>query len=132
MYNIENQKGYFYMRMWKLPPEFLCQKHLLGEHGEIHKHRHNFEKHHKMTGRIFPVVLIEPANMQTRHDELVKEMLARGYNHQSPYIQPDISYLPENEQNARANLEYNLEDLMNRCPERRQRIEERNFKVNVD
>lgn len=103
------------MRMWMINPKFLCKKHLLGEHGEIHKHLHNFQKHHRMTGRIFPIVLIEPASMQQRHDELAKEMLSRGYNHKSPYVQPDISHLPENEQNAKVDMAYNIVDLTSRC-----------------
>jgi hypothetical protein len=56
-------------------PKFLCRKHLLGEHGELHKFKHNFIKHHSITGRIVPIVQIEPASMQSRHDEIVQEML---------------------------------------------------------
>ena len=58
------------MRMWGIDPKFLCQKHLIGEHGEIHKHRHNFVKKHKITKRITPIVQIEPENMQKRHEDL--------------------------------------------------------------
>lgn len=111
------------MRMWMVDPKLLCRTHLLGEHGEIHKHRHNFEKHHKITGRIKPIVLIEPSNMQSRHDELAEEMTRRGYNHKSPYVQPDISYLPLDEQNARVDLEYNLADLSTRLCDCKERIE---------
>lgn len=115
------------MRMWMIDPKLLCRKHLLGEHGEIHKHKHNFEKHHSMSGRIFPIVLIEPSSMKTRHDELAREMLKRGYNHQSPFEMPDISYLPENEINALVDMEYNIKDLSNRCPECREEIEKRDI-----
>lgn len=114
------------MRMWMVDPKILCRQHLLGEAGEIHKHRHNFEKHHKIHGRIYPVVQIEPENMGKRHDELTLEMLRRGYNHKSPYIQPDLSYLPDNERYAKVDLEYNLKELMG-CPECRKRIEEYNL-----
>ena len=55
--------------------------------------------------------------MQKRHDELAQEMLARGYNHQSPYAQPDLSYLPDNERYAKADSYYNLYDLYERCSE---------------
>ena len=103
-------------------PSVLCKNHLLGCHYEIHKHRHNFEKHHSMTGRIFPIVLIEPDHMQDYHDKLVIEMIARGYNHKSEYIQPDISYLPIGQQHARADIEYNLKDLCQRCEECKKRI----------
>lgn len=105
------------MRMWMIDPTLLCRKHLLGEHGEIHKHRHNFVKKHSMSGRISPVVLIEPKCMQSRHDELALEMTNRGFNHNSPYSQPDISYLSEYEQNAKVDIDFNYEDLSMRCPD---------------
>jgi len=109
--------------MWQLPTNLLCRNHLLGEHSELHKHKHNFEKHHSISGRISPIVLIEPENMQKRHDELAQEMLRRGYNHQSPYEQPDLSYLPDNERYAKVDMDYNIRDLMDRCVECRKRIE---------
>ena len=109
--------------MWMVEPELLCRKHLLGEHSEIHKHRHNFVKRHRVTGRIFPIVLIEPLSMQTRHDELAKEMLQRGYNHQSPYEQPNVEHLPEEELNARVDIDVSLNELKNRCSECKNRIE---------
>ena len=115
------------MRMWMIPPELLCRKHLAGEHGEIHKHRHNFVKQHNMSGRLYPIVQIEPANIQSRHDELAREMLKRGYKHESPFEQPDISYMGE-KANVKVNLSYNLKDLMNRCPDCKTRIE--NFNEN--
>lgn len=90
-------------------PKILCRKHLLGEHGEIHKHRHNFIKQHNMNGRIGQ---IEPESMQIRHDELAVEMKRRGYNHQSPFEQPDISYLPAF---PKVNITNSLVDLFYRC-----------------
>ncbi len=82
------------MRMWRTNPKNMCRQHLLGEHGELHKHRHNFIKKHKMHKRI-KLCQIDAYNMQKRHDLLAKEMLRRGYKHNSPYIQPDINYLPK-------------------------------------
>lgn len=105
------------MRMWMVDPKVLCNKHLLGEHGEIHKHRHNFVKQHRITKRISPVVQIEPRNMQSRHDELANEMICRGMNHQSSFVQPDISYLSENERQANVDIKHSLVDLSSRCPE---------------
>ena len=106
------------MRMWMVNPGFLCRNHLLGEHSEIHKHRHNFEKKHNMTGR---AKQIDPARMQERHDELVLEMEKRGYNHQSPYTQPDITYLPPMPE---VDINFNLKDLKERCEECKGRINE--------
>lgn len=77
------------MRMWMLSPKCLCRKHLLGEHGEIHKFRHTFVKGHSIAGRKGQ---IEPSAMQTRHDELAAEMLCRGFQHTSPYTLPDLSH----------------------------------------
>ena len=115
------------MRMWMLPPEYLCRNHLLGNHNEIHKHKHNFEKQHSIHGRIYPIVLIEPESMKTYHDKLAEEMLRRGYNHQSPYEMPVLSYLPDDERYAKVDLEYNLKDLMNRCENCKTRILEKNI-----
>lgn len=107
------------MRMWMVNPKLLCRKHLLGEHGEIHKHRHNFVKKHNMSGRkgqIFPRL------MQQRHDELTIEMDRRGYNHQSPYDQPNVEYLPMELLEAVPDIPGNLNDLSCRCEECRKNI----------
>jgi hypothetical protein len=103
--------------MWMINPELLCNKHLLGEHGEIHKHRHNFVKKHKISGRIFPIVQIEPSSMKYRHDQLAREMVKRGMNHKSDYVQPDISHLPFSERYAEVNTYKSLVDLEKRCPD---------------
>ena len=106
------------MRMWMVDPKILCKNHLLGEHGELHKHRHCFEKQYKMAGRMGH---IEPESMESRHDELVVEMKRRGYNHNSPFEQPDVSYLPE----MLVDPDDALEDLLNRCEHCRKRYEEK-------
>ena len=105
------------MRMWMVNPQILCRTHLLGEHGEIHKHRHNFVKKHNMTGRRGQ---IEPKSMKARHDELVAEMKRRNYNHHSPYKQPDVSYLPDD---MLINKDEALALLIERCPECKARLE---------
>lgn len=111
------------MRMWMIDPKLLCTKHINGEHGEIHKHRHNFEKRHKISGRISPIVQIEPESMKKRHDELAQEMDRRKIgSHKSPYIQPSLSHLSFSERYAEADLDYNLRDLCDRCEDCRERI----------
>lgn len=105
------------MRMWMLPPKMMCRKHLLGEHGEIHKHRHNFIKRHSIAGRLSPIVQIEPNSMEVRHDELAAEMVRRGYNHNSPYTLPDLSYLPHEQVMAKVDVEQSRHDLRERCDE---------------
>ena len=110
------------MRMWGIDPKYLCKNHLLGEHNEIHKHKHNFEKKHSIKNRIHPVVQIEPDNMGKRHDELAKEMVLRNYKHNSPYVQPDLSYLNDVERYAKINIENSINDLCDRCPECEKRL----------
>lgn len=110
------------MRMWMLNPVFLCRVHLLGAHGEIHKFRHNFVKGHAMPGRYSPIVQISPYRMKEEHDRLAAEMPRRGYMHKSPYELPDLSYLPDEFRYAEVDLEYNMIDLSERCPECRNRI----------
>jgi len=93
-----------------LDPRIMCKKHILGEHGEIHKHRHNFVKKHSIKGRIFPIVQIEPASMKKRHDELAKYL-----NHKSEYEMPDISHLPHNQREAKVDKNISISDLSERC-----------------
>jgi len=102
--------------MWMIDPKYLCRKHLIGEHGEIHKHKHNFDKKHSIDKRI-ELGQIEPASMKIRHDELAEEMLSRGYNHYSPYEMPDISYLSESQRNFKVDRKLALYALHNRCQE---------------
>jgi hypothetical protein len=94
--------------MWSNSPETLCRKHLLGLHGEIHKFRHAFVKKLNMTKRM-ELNQIDPTKMKQQHDACAKEMLRRGYKHNSPYEQPDISYLPV--------MEIELMDSRTRCEE---------------
>lgn len=108
------------MRMWMVNPKLLCRKHLLGEHGEIHKFRHSFVKQHKMGKRV-ELGQIDHTNMESRHDELRDEMLSRGYNHNSDYVQPDISYI---KLVPKIDINLNLSDLSERCEDCKRRIEE--------
>lgn len=102
-----------------LNPEYMCKKHIVGCHGEIHKHRHNFVKKHSISGRINPVVQIEPESMKERHDLLAKYLK----NHKSPYAQPDLSHLPDNERYAKVDINQSIKDLKERCPECKRLIE---------
>lgn len=104
--------------MWMINPELMCQKHIVGEHGEIHKHRHNFVKKHSIKGRIGQ---IEPKSMKERHDELALFLK----NHNSPYTKPDISYLSEDELNSKVDPFQSITELKKRCPKCRGKISSR-------
>lgn len=66
---------------------------------------------------------IEPKSMQQRHDDLVIERHRRGMVAKGTFIAPDISYLPEYQQNYKIDVDKNLKLLINKCPECKKRYE---------
>ncbi len=74
------------MRIWDLPTERLCRNHLLGEHNELHamwyiltQGRKGYSHHpetRRWKGKLRALFYV--------HEAIVQEMVARGYNHQSP------------------------------------------------
>jgi len=74
------------MRIWDIPPDKLCRAHLLGEHNELHaiwniltQGRKGYAGHpetKRWEGKLKALFRV--------HEEIVREMLARGYRHQSP------------------------------------------------
>lgn len=104
------------MRQWNIPPELLCRKHLLGEHVENHMFIGCIKKGTSLKGYI-DKGLVEVHNIKKRHDELVNEMIKRGYNHKTDlkeFICKDSGYVDS---------EQNIKELYRRCPECRKRIE---------
>lgn len=106
------------MRTWEpIPAKNLCRKHLIGVHGEIHKFRHMFVKKANMSGY---KGIVEFKNMKRRHDEIAKEMLKRGYKHNSPYEMPDLSYMPNELRFLECDAVRTYSDLFLRCKECKQ------------
>ena len=66
------------MRMWMLPPETMCRKHLLGEHVELHMLLGSLRRGKNIDG-FLAGKLVDPRRMFRRHGELVLEMERRGY-----------------------------------------------------
>lgn len=102
------------MRMWMIDPRLLCKSHLLGEHFELHKFYHRFENRLSMDGYLTRK-LIQPELMQLRHDQLANEMTYRGYNHASPYTQPDLSYLSPEQRATQVGIAESHRILVDRC-----------------
>ena len=116
VYNTINMGYGLQMRMWMINPQMLCNKHLLGEHGELHKFIPSFRKKYRIDNRVSPVVQIELSSYQSRHDELATEMLSRGMNHKSPLPElPDFSYLPQHQYEAKVDKNISIKDLKDRC-----------------
>lgn len=103
------------MRMWNVNPSLLCKKHLLGEHLETHMFLGSIRKGISIKGYINNG-LLEVHNLNKRHDELVEEMIKRGYNHKTPmerFNSWEEGIVDSNE---------NLNELQKRCSECKKRI----------
>lgn len=111
------------MRMWMIDPKLLCMKHLVGEHGEIHKHIPSFRKRYSVDGRFANVVQIELHSIQKRHDELAEEINRRTGGHKSPLVNiPDLQMSYPQHYHKSVDTEYSKQDLCNRCDECRKNI----------
>lgn len=103
------------MRQWNVDPKLLCRKHLLGEHVENHMFMGCIKKGTSLKGYI-EKGLVEIHNIKNRHDELVNEMIRRGYNHKTPI--EDLLC----EKIGFVNSEENKKELERRCEFCRNRI----------
>lgn len=76
------------MRIWDIPPKYLCRKHLLAEHRELHGLWNILTKHSCQGGYSrHPETLrwVEKLKaLYKRHEKLVREFELRGYQHKSP------------------------------------------------
>lgn len=100
------------MRMWMVDPKILCNQHLAGEHVELHMFAGHLLRGKRVDGYARHNC-IEPWSIQFRHDVLAAEMLARGWNHNSPLSQPHI--LIHQHPEATVDREASLAELLNRC-----------------
>ena len=76
------------MRVWDLNPKYLCRKHLLAEHRELHGLWNILTKHGCKGGYSrHPETLGwkgKTSALYNRHEALIKEFKKRGYNHHTP------------------------------------------------
>ena len=96
------------MRMWKVSPKKLCDRHLLGEHVEMHMFAGNVKRKKNISGYVRKG-LVEINNIKKRHDELAKEMLLRGFKHKSPLKKFKGSVL------GKIDINKSERELMKRC-----------------
>lgn len=95
-------------------PKIQCKQHLLGEHNEIHLLTGSLRKKRSIHGYVVNNC-VELSSMKKRHDELVEEMVRRGYNHESPLVVPDYDYLPSCDRDYLIDRTKNLILLVTRC-----------------
>lgn len=99
-----------------IDPKLLCMKHLVGEHGEIHKHMPSFRKGYSINGRFDKFVQIELHSIEKRHDELATEINRRTGGHKSPLIDiPNLLAIYPQHYNKNVDIAYSKNDLCNRC-----------------
>ena len=105
------------MRMWLVDPRIMCQKHLCGKHSEMHCFAGSL-KGRKKLDRFILHNLLEPKKLNIRHEELYKEMIARGYKHESPLEDTSqlIYYLSSEQKNHKLDKAASLKTLLERCP----------------
>jgi hypothetical protein len=80
------------MRIWDLETRALCDRHLLGEHRELHavwtvltEGKRGYANHpevRRWRGRL--------AALHARHESQVEEMRRRGFSHRSP-LDPELA-----------------------------------------
>lgn len=98
------------MRMWMVPPQCMCRQHLLGEHVECHMFVGTLKRGVRLEGYA-STNLLEITSLQRRHDELVAEMLRRGYTHASPLLVPPAPHVTK----TKINRPRAWRDLLKRC-----------------
>lgn len=103
--------------MWLVNPKAMCRRHLLGEHVEMHMFVGALNKGTRID-RYVAENMVEFEQIRSRHDQLAREMEARGYNHESPL--PNImsagQVSPEQRQ-VKIDRAASAAELARRCPE---------------
>jgi len=105
------------MRMWNINPELMCNKHLLGEHVEMHMFIGTINKGVSIKGYL-KKGLVEPHYINKRHQDLVEEMEHRGMKHNSEL--PKFLVVPK--EKGYVDGEANLLLISERCEECKGRI----------
>lgn len=120
------------MRMWMTDPKYMCRQHLIAEHNEcFHMGIGILKRKNKIDGFIAHNCL-EISSMKSRHDELVEEMIKRGYKHNTPSfdIPEDILDFYKDYLDIKVNVEQSERLLRVRCPNCNNLFKERDEATN--
>jgi len=110
------------MRLWMIDPEVLCRRHLLGEHVEVHMFVGSINSGISMLGFV-EKGLLEYSSLHDRHEVLTREMLRRGYAHNSPL--PELhppAPIPKQVEQSKVDSDSAAYELISRCPDCRRRF----------
>jgi len=105
------------MRIWDINPKHLCRNHLLGEHRELHaiwsiitNNKKGYSQHpetKRWKGKLKALYF--------RHEDLVKEMERRSYNHKTP-LNKIIAMSKEKQDEFLQSAKEQKNLLAKRCP----------------
>lgn len=101
--------------MWNLNSGKMCNRHLLGEHKEMHQVVGMLNARKSVKGHV-EYSQLEVYNIKKRHDEIVKEMKRRSFKHKFPL--PKFKSFKA----GRIDLDFNEKDLVSSCQECRKRF----------
>lgn len=110
-------------RLWAVPPKYLCEQHLLGEHKEMHQEAGTLANHPHGDAICYghaKKAQVRVGWLEQRHDKLATELSRRGNNHNSPFDY-DLS---EYDDIGYVDRYANVVDLYNRCDACAERIEQ--------
>ena len=105
------------MRIWNVPVELMCDKHLRGEHVETHMFVGSITKGKSLSGFIEDG-LFDGSILRERHDVLAAEMLRRGGKHESPLPEFEVPA----QDTSHIDVHANIMELARRCPDCYDRI----------
>lgn len=111
--------------MWMVDPRVMCNKHLLGEHSEIHMFIGVLKRKKKIDGYI-KNNLLEISSILIRHQRIVEEMISRGIRHNSP-LDFDVNiydYLPQEYKDYKIDRIKSLKEIRSRCHDCSKKIAE--------
>lgn len=115
------------MRMWMIPPELLCRKHLLGEHVECHMVAGSLLKGRTASIKgLCDYSMLEPQHLAARHEALAKEIARRDMTHAS-----DMPELPKEVPHGDVDVEESYYQLMKRCDDCRALMQAAGRKLTV-
>lgn len=99
-------------------PVIMCDRHLLGEHCELHMILGSAKEGIALDGYV-ENNLLEISSLQSRHEALAKEMVRRKMNHNSELSYPDGYTFGQGifVSKGKVDREEALKELLRRCPE---------------
>lgn len=99
------------MRMRMVNCKWMCNKHLLDEHRDLHAIIGVLHKGEPIKGNI------EVSSIYERHNALVNELYIRGYKHKTPIVQSEIviEHLPTVDQEHQIDRNESATDLFVQC-----------------